>query len=93
MLAVDFFHVRRSRPPATGHRSGGTGRGFRPGDKVIQIRNNYDRGAFGTVGTVTTLSVVDRQLTVRTDEDEDTPLSMHASGWSGAVHSTGRCRA
>ena len=48
---------------------------FRCGDKVIQIRNNYDKGAAGvfngTVGTVTALSMVDRQLTVRTDEDED----------------------
>jgi exodeoxyribonuclease V alpha subunit len=48
---------------------------FRAGDKVIQIRNNYDKGAAGvfngTVGTVTTLSIQDRQLTVRTDEDED----------------------
>src|SRR5206468_966377 len=48
---------------------------FRVGDKVIQIRNNYDKGAAGvfngTVGTVTALSVTDRQLTVRTDEDED----------------------
>jgi exodeoxyribonuclease V alpha subunit len=48
---------------------------FRVGDKVIQIRNNYDKGAAGvfngTVGTVTALSIVDRQLTVRTDEDED----------------------
>ena len=48
---------------------------FRPGDKVIQIRNNYDKGAAGvfngTVGTITALSVTDRQLTVRTDEDED----------------------
>ena len=48
---------------------------FRPGDKVIQIRNNYDKGAAGvfngTVGTITALSVTDQQLTVRTDEDED----------------------
>ena len=48
---------------------------FRVGDKVIQIRNNYDKGANGvfngTVATVTDLSTVDRQLTVRTDEDED----------------------
>ena len=48
---------------------------FRIGDKVIQIRNNYDKGAAGvfngTVGTITALSVVDRQLSVRTDEDED----------------------
>jgi hypothetical protein len=42
---------------------------------VIQIRNNYDKGAAGvfngTVGTITALSVTDQQLTVRTDEDED----------------------
>ncbi len=48
---------------------------FRPGDKVIQIRNNYDKGSGGvfngTVGVVTELSTVDRRLTVRTDEDED----------------------
>jgi exodeoxyribonuclease V alpha subunit len=48
---------------------------FRAGDKVIQIRNNYDKGAAGvfngTVGTITALSLTDRQLTVRTDEDED----------------------
>lgn len=48
---------------------------FRIGDKVIQIRNNYDKGQAGvfngTVGVVTALSGEDRQLTVRTDEDED----------------------
>ncbi|MGW0433629.1 SF1B family DNA helicase RecD2 [Micromonospora sp. NPDC003197] len=48
---------------------------FRVGDKVIQIRNNYDKGVAGvfngTVGVVTALSTDDRQLTVRTDEDED----------------------
>ena len=48
---------------------------FRVGDKVIQIRNNYDKGVAGvfngTVGVVTDLSISDRQLTVHTDEDED----------------------
>jgi exodeoxyribonuclease V alpha subunit len=48
---------------------------FRVGDKVIQIRNNYDKGTAGvfngTVGIVTELSISDQQLTVRTDEDED----------------------
>ncbi|MFY1674113.1 ATP-dependent RecD-like DNA helicase [Plantactinospora sp. WMMB334] len=48
---------------------------FRVGDKVIQIRNNYDKGAAGvfngTVGVVTGLSVEDRKLTVRTDEAEE----------------------
>jgi exodeoxyribonuclease V alpha subunit len=48
---------------------------FRIGDKVIQIRNNYDKGTAGvfngTVGVVTALSTTDRQVTVRTDEDEN----------------------
>ena len=47
---------------------------FRIGDKVTQLRNNYDKGAAGvfngTVGTVTGLSPEDQTLTVVTDEDE-----------------------
>jgi exodeoxyribonuclease V alpha subunit len=48
---------------------------FRVGDKVIQLRNNYDKGASGvfngTVGRVTALSLEDGELRVRTDDDED----------------------
>jgi exodeoxyribonuclease V alpha subunit len=51
------------------------GRVFRVGDKVTQIRNNYDKGAAGvfngTLGVVTALSTEDYKLTVRTDEDEE----------------------
>ena len=50
------------------------GRVFRVGDKVIQLRNNYEKGASGvfngTVGVVTGMSQEDHTLTVRTDEDE-----------------------
>ena len=50
------------------------GRVFRVGDKVTQLRNNYDKGAAGifngTVGVVTAMSAEDHELTVRTDEDE-----------------------
>ena len=50
------------------------GRVFRVGDKVTQLRNNYDKGAAGvfngTVGVVTAMSPEDHTLTVRTDEDE-----------------------
>jgi exodeoxyribonuclease V alpha subunit len=50
------------------------GRVFRIGDKVTQIRNNYDKGQAGvfngTLGIVTALSIEDQTLTVRTDEDE-----------------------
>jgi exodeoxyribonuclease V alpha subunit len=51
------------------------GRVYRVGDKVIQIRNNYNKGANGvfngTVGQVTGLDLESQTLTVRTDEDED----------------------
>ncbi len=50
------------------------GRVFRVGDKVTQLRNNYDKGAAGvfngTVGVVSDVSLDDGKLTVITDEDE-----------------------
>ena len=50
------------------------GRVFRIGDKVTQLRNNYDKGTAGvfngTVGVITAMSTEDHTLTVRTDEDE-----------------------
>src|SRR5690348_8359 len=61
-----------SRDSAPERRYGG--RVFRIGDKVTQLRNNYDKGAAGvfngTVGVVTAMSPEDHTLTVRTDEDE-----------------------
>ena len=51
------------------------GRIFRVGDKVTQLRNNYDKGTAGifngTTGVVTAMSLEDHELTVRTDEDEE----------------------
>ncbi|MBM7439074.1 ATP-dependent RecD-like DNA helicase [Streptomyces sp. HB132] len=51
------------------------GRVFRVGDKVTQIRNNYDKGENGvfngTVGVVTSLDADEQTLTVLTDEDEE----------------------
>ena len=50
------------------------GRAFRVGDKVTQLRNNYDKGEAGvfngTVGVVTSVSLEAHTLTVLTDEDE-----------------------
>ncbi|MGY1604924.1 SF1B family DNA helicase RecD2 [Geodermatophilus sp. SYSU D00815] len=50
------------------------GRVFRVGDKVTQIRNNYDKGRNGvfngTQGVVTAVDPVEQTLTVVTDEDE-----------------------
>jgi exodeoxyribonuclease V alpha subunit len=48
---------------------------YRVGDKVMQIRNNYDKGTAGvfngSVGVVTALSLEDQELRVRLDEDEE----------------------
>ncbi|MFC1409657.1 ATP-dependent RecD-like DNA helicase [Streptacidiphilus sp. N1-12] len=67
--------VTPSRPDVPERRFGG--RTFRVGDKVTQIRNNYDKGANGvfngTVGVVTALSLEEQRLTVLTDEDEEVP--------------------
>jgi exodeoxyribonuclease V alpha subunit len=53
------------------------GRSFRVGDKVMQLRNNYDKGAAGvfngSVGVVTALSLEDGELRVRMDDDEEVP--------------------
>ncbi|MEV7276027.1 ATP-dependent RecD-like DNA helicase [Streptomyces sp. NPDC093111] len=64
-----------ARPDLAEKRFGG--RVFRVGDKVTQIRNNYEKGANGvfngTVGVVTSLDAVEQRLVVRTDEDEEVP--------------------
>jgi exodeoxyribonuclease V alpha subunit len=50
------------------------GRVFRVGDKVTQLRNNYEKGASGVfngaLGVVTAISTEEHSLTVRSDEDE-----------------------
>ncbi|MHB6907428.1 SF1B family DNA helicase RecD2 [Streptomyces sp. DB-54] len=67
--------VTPARPDLPERRFGG--RVFRVGDKVTQIRNNYEKGSNGvfngTVGVVTGLDTVEQRLTVRTDEDEEVP--------------------
>ncbi|GAA2397228.1 ATP-dependent RecD-like DNA helicase [Streptomyces glaucosporus] len=65
--------ITPARPDLPEKRFGG--RVFRVGDKVTQVRNNYEKGANGvfngTVGVVTSLSPEEQRLTVRTDEDEE----------------------
>jgi exodeoxyribonuclease V alpha subunit len=67
--------VTPARPDLPERRFGG--RTFRVGDKVTQIRNNYEKGANGvfngTVGVVTGLDLENQRLTVVTDEDEEVP--------------------
>ncbi|HET6503744.1 MAG TPA: ATP-dependent RecD-like DNA helicase [Amycolatopsis sp.] len=62
-----------SRPNLPERRFGG--RVFRPGDKVTQLRNNYDKGENGvfngTQGVVTVVNLEEQVLTVHTDDDED----------------------
>jgi exodeoxyribonuclease V alpha subunit len=51
------------------------GRVYRVGDKVMQLRNNYDKGTAGvfngSVGVVTALSTENSELRVLLDEDEE----------------------
>jgi exodeoxyribonuclease V alpha subunit len=51
------------------------GRVYRVGDKVMQLRNNYDKGAAGvfngSVGVITAISLDDQELRVLLDEDEE----------------------
>jgi len=65
--------ITPGRPDLPERRFGG--RVFRVGDKVSQIRNNYDKGANGvfngTQGVVTAVDLNDATLTVRTEDDED----------------------
>ncbi|TQK44692.1 exodeoxyribonuclease V alpha subunit [Streptomyces sp. SLBN-118] len=67
--------ITPARPDLPEKRFGG--RVFRVGDKVTQIRNNYEKGKNGvfngTVGVVTSLQLDDERLTVLTDEDEEVP--------------------
>ncbi|WP_448319117.1 SF1B family DNA helicase RecD2 [Streptomyces sp. CO7] len=67
--------VTPARPDLPEKRFGG--RVFRVGDKVTQIRNNYEKGKNGvfngTVGVVTSLDPDEQRLTVLTDEDEEVP--------------------
>ncbi|MFC9944467.1 SF1B family DNA helicase RecD2 [Streptomyces pratensis] len=65
--------ITPGRPDLPEKRFGG--RVFRVGDKVTQIRNNYDKGENGvfngTVGVVTSLDADEQKLTVLTDEEEE----------------------
>jgi exodeoxyribonuclease V alpha subunit len=67
--------ITPGRPDLPEKRFGG--RVFRVGDKVTQIRNNYEKGKNGvfngTVGVVTSLDPEEQRLTVLTDEDEEVP--------------------
>ncbi|MFD8123748.1 ATP-dependent RecD-like DNA helicase [Streptomyces albidoflavus] len=67
--------ITPARPDLPEKRFGG--RVFRIGDKVTQIRNNYEKGRGGvfngTVGVVTALNAEEQRLTVLTDEDEEVP--------------------
>ncbi|MFJ6566069.1 ATP-dependent RecD-like DNA helicase [Streptomyces sp. NPDC091292] len=67
--------ITPGRPDLAEKRFGG--RVFRVGDKVTQIRNNYEKGLNGvfngTVGVVTSLDAEEQRLTVLTDEDEEVP--------------------
>jgi exodeoxyribonuclease V alpha subunit len=82
-----------ARPDVAERRFGG--RTFRVGDKVSQVRNNYDKGANGvfngTQGVVTAVDLDEAKLTVRTEEDEGIDyefgeLDELTHAYAGTVH-------
>jgi exodeoxyribonuclease V alpha subunit len=64
---------------------------FRVGDKVMQVRNNYDLGVFnGDLGRVISVDREERQMTVRFDERSATydwsDLDELALGYACSIH-------
>ena len=56
----------RGNPVPELHRGGYT---FRPGDKVMQIRNNYDKEVFnGDIGTIESMNPNEKTLSIRFDD-------------------------
>ncbi|WP_216213368.1 SF1B family DNA helicase RecD2 [Amycolatopsis aidingensis] len=81
------------RPDLPERRFGG--RVFRAGDKVTQLRNNYDKGANGvfngTQGVVVRVDLDEQQLIVRTDDEEEveyefTELDELAHAYAVSIH-------
>ena len=56
----------QGKEPAELRRSGYT---FRPGDKVMQIKNNYDKEVFnGDIGVIDSIDMAERTLVIRFDD-------------------------
>jgi ATP-dependent exoDNAse (exonuclease V) alpha subunit len=79
-LAAALAALAFGQSPKSGHallENGATVpvRAGRVGDKVMQIRNNNDKGTAGvfngSVGMIIALSLEDQELRVRLDEDEE----------------------
>src|SRR5215212_8107568 len=50
----------------------GGGRSYRPGDRVLQLRNDYDLGVFnGDLGTVDAIDSTEQELLVRLDDGRE----------------------
>jgi exodeoxyribonuclease V alpha subunit len=50
----------------------GGGRSYRPGDRVLQLRNDYDLGVFnGDLGTVEAIDPTEQELLVRLDDGRE----------------------
>ncbi len=70
-------------PGDTGLKRGGTL--FRPGDKVMQIRNNYDKEVFnGDIGVVVSVNMEERELAVQFDGTGGSAAGVSAGGASVA---------
>jgi exodeoxyribonuclease V alpha subunit len=84
-LALNEALQAALNPPRTGQSTGqsaGLKRStttFRTGDKVMQLRNDYDKNVYnGDVGVVSAVDVPGETLTVRFDEDRDVTYDARA---------------
>ena len=55
---------------------------FRPGDKVIQIRNNYDKGAAGVFNGTVTTSMNSTSCSTPTPSPCTAPRAANTRPWS-----------
>jgi exodeoxyribonuclease V alpha subunit len=52
----------------------GGGRSYRPGDRVLQLRNDYDLGVFnGDLGTVEAIDPTEQEVLLRLDDGREIP--------------------
>jgi exodeoxyribonuclease V alpha subunit len=78
------------RPGVPELRSGG--RGFRPGDRVLQLKNDYDLKVFnGDLGTVTAVDPVEQELVLALDDGREVRypaanLFALTHAWAVSVH-------
>jgi exodeoxyribonuclease V alpha subunit len=71
--ALNQLLQERLNPPREGVvEARGGGRGYRPGDRVLQLKNDYDLNVFnGDLGTVTAIDPTEQELVLALDDGRE----------------------